>query len=181
VGAGAAAAAAACSLRRSSRGWRTAATHAGEHRQQPYGAIVALRTRGRLAGLAHRATHLEGVVAGTAAELVERHARHRNHLLCLTVTVTRTAPMTIETIPRTEEVLETGEPASAHIVKTDPGENAAAKVLEARIYGTPLEALCGHVWVPSRDPKQLPICEKCKGIYEMYKAFNDGLNDQPDE
>ena len=46
--------------------------------------------------------------------------------------------MTIETIPNTEEVLETGEPASAHIVKTDPGENAAAKVLEARIYGTPL-------------------------------------------
>lgn len=89
--------------------------------------------------------------------------------------------MPVQTIPDTEEVLETGEPASAHIVKTDPGENAAAKVLEARIYGTPLEALCGHVWVPSRDPKQLPICEKCKGIYEMYKAFNDGLRDQPDE
>jgi len=89
--------------------------------------------------------------------------------------------MTVETIPITEEVLETGEPASAHIVKTDPGENAAAKVLEARIYGTPLEALCGHVWVPSRDPKQLPVCEKCKGIYEMYKAFNDGLHDKPDE
>lgn len=89
--------------------------------------------------------------------------------------------MTVKTIPDTEEVLQTGEPASAHIVKTDPGENAAAKVLEARIYGTPLEALCGHVWVPSRDPKQLPVCEKCKGIYEMYKAFNDGLRDQPDE
>jgi len=89
--------------------------------------------------------------------------------------------MTIETIPNTEEVLETGEPASAHIVKTDPGETAAPKVLEGRIYGTPLDALCGHVWVPSRDPKQLPICEKCKGIYEMYKAFNDGLRDQPDE
>ncbi|MGB8861661.1 MAG: DUF3039 domain-containing protein [Ilumatobacteraceae bacterium] len=95
--------------------------------------------------------------------------------------MTRTALVTVETIPRTEEVLETGEPLSAHIVKTDPGETAAAKVLEARIYGTPLEALCGHVWVPSRDPKQLPICEKCKGIYEMYKAFNDGLRDQPDE
>jgi len=89
--------------------------------------------------------------------------------------------MTVETIPRTEEVLETGEPLNAHIVKTDPGESAAAKILEARIYGTPIEALCGHVWVPSRDPKQLPICEKCKGIYEMYKAFNDGLNDQPND
>lgn len=83
--------------------------------------------------------------------------------------------------PDTEEVLQTGEPISAHIVKTDPGENAAAKVLEARIYGTPLEALCGHVWVPSRDPKQLPLCEQCKSIYEMYRAFNDGLNEQPQE
>jgi Protein of unknown function (DUF3039) len=81
----------------------------------------------------------------------------------------------------TEHVPQTGEPTAAHIVKTKPGESAAAKVLEARIYGTPLEALCGHVWVPSRDPKQLPLCEKCKSIYEMYRAFNDGLNDKPDE
>ncbi|MCU1391231.1 MAG: hypothetical protein JWL72_4569 [Ilumatobacteraceae bacterium] len=86
-----------------------------------------------------------------------------------------------ETIPLLDEELQTGEPAVAHIVKTDPGESAAAKVLEARIYGTPIEALCGHVWVPSRDPKQLPVCEKCKGIYEMYKAFNDGLHDAPNE
>ena len=83
--------------------------------------------------------------------------------------------------PQTEEVLETGEPAMAHIVKTEPGESAAAKVLEARIYGTPLEALCGHVWVPSRDPKQLPLCEACKDIYDTYRAFNDGLNDKPNE
>ena len=69
----------------------------------------------------------------------------------------------VETIPDLDRVPQTGEPAAAHIVKTEPGESAAAKVLEARIYGTPLEALCGHVWVPSRDPKQLPICEDCKG------------------
>jgi hypothetical protein len=82
---------------------------------------------------------------------------------------------------RTEETTETGEPIVAHIVKTERGESAAAKVLEARIYGTPLEALCGHVWVPSRDPKQLPLCQACKEVYEMYKAFNDGLNDSPSE
>ena len=83
--------------------------------------------------------------------------------------------------PDTDEVTQTGEPLAAHIVKTRPGENAAAKVLEARIYGTPVEALCGHVWVPSRDPKQLPLCEACKSIYEMYRAFNDGLNEQPND
>ena len=81
----------------------------------------------------------------------------------------------------TEHVPQTGEPLAAHIVKTDPGENAAAKVMEARIYGTPLEALCGYVWVPSRDPKNLPLCEDCKSIYEMYRAFNDGLNERPAE
>jgi hypothetical protein len=86
-----------------------------------------------------------------------------------------------ETIPATDEDTETGEPPVAHIVKTDPGESAAAKVLEARIYGTPLEALCGHVWVPSRDPKQLPVCQKCKEIYDVYRAFNDGLRDTPDD
>jgi hypothetical protein len=86
-----------------------------------------------------------------------------------------------ETIPTTDEDTETGEPPVAHIVKTDPGESAAAKVLEARIYGTPIEALCGHVWVPSRDPKQLPLCEECKSIYEMYKSFNGDLPEQPNE
>ena len=91
----------------------------------------------------------------------------------------QTRPAT--TKPITEEVLETVEPSMAHIVKTEPGEDAAAKVLEARIYGTPLEALCGHVWVPSRDPKQLPLCDKCKDIYETYRMFNDGLNDRPSE
>ena len=90
-------------------------------------------------------------------------------------------PTPAVTIPKLVEELERGEPAVAHIVKTDAGETAAAKVLEARIYGTPIEALCGHVWVPSRDPKQLPLCEACKSIYEMYKAFNEGLGDQPNE
>ena len=87
----------------------------------------------------------------------------------------------VQTIPQHDEDLETGEPAMAHIVKTEADESAAAKVLEARIYGTPVEALCGHVWVPSRDPKQLPLCDRCKEIYEMYRSFNDGLGDRPDD
>jgi hypothetical protein len=86
-----------------------------------------------------------------------------------------------ETRPDVEEVVEPAEPANAHIVKVGPGESAVAKVLEARIYGTPVEALCGFVWVPSRDPKQLPLCEQCKSIYELYQSFNDDLPDSPDE
>jgi hypothetical protein len=88
-----------------------------------------------------------------------------------------TAPVDVDV--DLDEQTETEEPTAAHIVKVQPGENAAAVVLEARVTGTPVEALCGFVWVPSRDPKQLPVCEECKSIYEMYKAFNDGLGDMP--
>ena len=101
--------------------------------------------------------------------------------LAVHATEIQTAPRPVESTPETERIPEPGEPTAAHIVKTEPGESAAAKVLEARIYGTPLEALCGHVWIPSRDPKQLPLCEACKHVYEMYKMFNDGLNDRPSD
>ena len=47
----------------------------------------------------------------------------------------------------TEVRTETEDGPVAHIVKTLPGEDAAAKVLAARVEGTPIEALCGHVWV----------------------------------
>ena len=86
-----------------------------------------------------------------------------------------------ETIPVTDVITETEEPAVAHIVKVGPGESAAAIVLEARVMGTPIEALCGHVWVPARDPKQLPVCQACKQTYDMYKIFNDGLSDSPSD
>jgi hypothetical protein len=97
---------------------------------------------------------------------------------------TNMAPLTVlpaRTEPLLDQELETAEPIVAHIVKTEPGESAAAKVMEARIYGTPLEALCGHVWVPSRDPKLVPMCQNCKDIYDTYRAFNDGLNESPNE
>lgn len=111
--------------------------------------------------------------------------------ICLTYVMVQssTAPSLSSTRPssstdldtRLDETTQTGEPISAHIVKVEPGESAQAKVMEARIYGSPLEALCGHVWVPSRDPKKLPMCEDCKSIYEMYRMMNDGLNEQPTE
>ena len=97
---------------------------------------------------------------------------------------TNMAPLTVlpaRTEPLLDQELETAEPIVAHIVKTEPGESAAAKVMEARVYGTPLEALCGHVWVPSRDPKQVPMCQNCKEIYDTYRAFNEGLNESPNE
>lgn len=81
----------------------------------------------------------------------------------------------------TDERTETEDGPVAHIVKVGPGEDATAKVLDARINGTPIEALCGHVWVPARDPRQLAMCQKCKDVYEMYRNFNDDLNETPND
>jgi hypothetical protein len=67
----------------------------------------------------------------------------------------------------------------AHIIRTEPGETATAVVLRARIEGTPLTALCGHVFVPQRDPKSLPLCGKCKEIYELMRMMNEDLHETP--
>jgi hypothetical protein len=45
----------------------------------------------------------------------------------------------------TDEETELEQGPVAHIVKVPPGKSAADVVLEARIEGTPVEALCGHV------------------------------------
>jgi hypothetical protein len=40
------------------------------------------------------------------------------------------------------------------------------KLMEAMVEGTPVRALCGKVWVPTRDPNRFPVCPECKEIYE---------------
>ena len=35
--------------------------------------------------------------------------------------------------------------------------------------GTPVVALCGKVWVPSRSPEQFPVCPDCKEVWESLK------------
>jgi len=80
---------------------------------------------------------------------------------------------------RTDEVTRTGPPKAAHIVKTEPGESALAKVTEARVYGYPVEALCGERFVPQQDPKRLPLCDTCKEIYDLYRSMADGLDETP--
>ena len=73
----------------------------------------------------------------------------------------------LRTDQETDEDVRTGRPKAAHIIKTEPGESAVAKVTEARIYGYPVEALCGERFVPQQDPKKLPICDTCKDIADI--------------
>lgn len=43
------------------------------------------------------------------------------------------------------------------------------KLMEAMVNGTPVIALCGKVWVPSRDPQKFPVCPDCKEIWESLR------------
>ena len=43
-------------------------------------------------------------------------------------------------------------------------------ITEAAVYGTPVQALCGKKWVPSRDPSKFPVCPECKRIWEGFQA-----------
>lgn len=59
--------------------------------------------------------------------------------------------------------LDTSNPENvAHIVKQAPGNYVA----DASILGTELTALCGHKFIPTKDPYKLPVCPACKSILE---------------
>lgn len=58
----------------------------------------------------------------------------------------------------TEEELDTsGRKKFAHYAE-------ASKVTEGYVMGTPVEAVCGKMFVPTRDPKKFPVCPICKDI-----------------
>ena len=42
----------------------------------------------------------------------------------------------------------------------------AASVTEGYVMGTPVQALCGKVFIPSKNPERLKVCPICKEIVE---------------
>lgn len=71
----------------------------------------------------------------------------------------------------TDEVADTGEPILSHIIERDENESAAARITRARVEGTAVTALCGHTWVPSRNPENHPVCQKCLELFEFAKQL----------
>jgi|TARA_B110000503_G_C7068559_1_gene379875 hypothetical protein len=57
------------------------------------------------------------------------------------------------------ELDENGDQKLAHYAE-------AASVTEGYVMGTPVMALCGKLFVPSRDPNNYPMCPICKKIVE---------------
>ncbi|CAA9337848.1 MAG: hypothetical protein AVDCRST_MAG72-631 [uncultured Nocardioidaceae bacterium] len=65
-------------------------------------------------------------------------------------------------------------------VPTDDGDHERLshyvpkdKLTEAMVMGTPVVALCGKVWVPSRDPQKYPTCPECKEVWETLKKDDE--------
>ena len=48
------------------------------------------------------------------------------------------------------------------------------KIHESALSGQPVIALCGKVWVPSRDPERFPVCPECKDAWENLRKGDDG-------
>lgn len=77
----------------------------------------------------------------------------------------------------------TNKPDSSHIVMVPSGAKETtpqAYVLAARINGTPIQALCGYIWIPQKDPRNLPVCQACLDIYHLPGENRDDREDLPD-
>ena len=61
----------------------------------------------------------------------------------------------------TDERLDQGQdgPEVAHYAEK-------TSVTEGYVLGSPVIALCGQVFVPSRDPENLPVCQECTEIVQ---------------
>jgi hypothetical protein len=70
-----------------------------------------------------------------------------------------------------EERTQVAEPGDherfAHYVRKE-------QIVESAVTGTPVVALCGKVWIPSRDPSRFPVCPECREIFESLP--DDGAN-----
>lgn len=53
--------------------------------------------------------------------------------------------------------------------------DAKAVVTEAYVMGTPVQALCGKLWIPSDNPERHPICPTCKEIYRQGFGHDIGI------
>ena len=75
-----------------------------------------------------------------------------------------------DTDTNTDIKTEQDLPDKAHYIdRNDDERPAEVIVLEARVNGTLLTAMCGAKFIPSQDPKKLPICETCVEMMNFAK------------
>lgn len=55
--------------------------------------------------------------------------------------------------------LDSDSPKFAHYAES-------VSVTEGYVLGKPVAAICGEIFIPSRDPKKFPVCPICKELAE---------------
>ena len=75
---------------------------------------------------------------------------------------TSTLDRELEELLKQEHIEPGDHERFSHYVQKD-------KLTEAMVLGTPVVALCGKVWVPSRDPERFPVCPECKEIWDSMR------------
>lgn len=69
----------------------------------------------------------------------------------------------------TDPETEQEEPLVAHIARSED-------IVRAFVNGDAIQALCGKIWVPTRDAAEFPVCERCKEVYKRIQNARMGNN-----
>lgn len=77
--------------------------------------------------------------------------------------------LTVDISDKTIEELSEDEPEFTHIIRRDDLERGY-------LLQEPVTALCGHTWVPTKNPENYPVCPKCKKIAGQLAAGRSGNN-----
>ncbi len=117
---------------------------------------------------------------GSGAELSGSRGLLRSHLdHRRSVPEVRLPPMTQTGFGST--AVDTDVRHEERTVPTDEGDHERFshfvdkhKLTEAMVMGTPVVALCGKVWVPSRAPEKYPVCPTCQEIWDQLKPGGNG-------
>lgn len=72
-------------------------------------------------------------------------------------------------ITKAEEEQDTDNAKVAHIVSKEDQ-------MIGYIEGVPIKALCGATFVPTRDPNNYPVCEKCLNVLRQVLSARRGNN-----
>jgi hypothetical protein len=93
--------------------------------------------------------------------------------------------MSTNTLDRPVGVTETTDQPdqAAHIVHVPAdgsNETPQSYILRARVEGFAVTALCGHTWIPERDPQPLPVCEPCLAVCRHDPKGHGDRGDLPD-
>ena len=72
----------------------------------------------------------------------------------------------VDTLEKSEAELDNDNPKYSHYAES-------VSVTEGYVLGTPVQAICGKLFIPSRDPEKFPVCPICKEIMNALFLSND--------